>query len=36
MKGSDNLNEANGDSKEDDLDKKSADRRQQQQTRHPI
>jgi len=28
MKESDNLNEANGDSKEDDLDKKSADRRQ--------
>jgi len=28
VKGSDNLNEANGDSKEDDLDKKSADRRQ--------
>jgi hypothetical protein len=29
MKGSGSLNKANGDSKEDDLDKKSADRRQE-------
>ena len=29
MKGGDSLNEVNGDSKEDDLGKKSADRRQE-------
>jgi hypothetical protein len=29
MKGRDSPNEANGDSREDDLDKKSADRRQE-------